>query len=664
MSNSNSNSDCDYDSSFPPLTNLSSFDEHEIIRNRIVLFYFNLGRKENDKDYDALSTYLIELLLDLKVKMGVYRTSHIHNHNPKNMHSNPFYQYITMLYRLIAFTRDIYRGKGERKMTYMMIYSWYKVFPLLAIASIRGIVLNSEAFTFVTDSTALHDTTATATSSPAYGCWKDIKYFCFYVACRSALGHDDPLIETCMEIMNQQLLLDMANLSSGSGSGSGSGACSTVAKWIPRENTQFGWMFEKMAVQWAYMHRPANLSLYAISNQNVTIDQHERAFSKCCMLYRKTLSTLNRKIATVEVLQCAGKWSDILPENVPVCASVNKKRAFICNGSIGTQKRDRYICSQRFKKYYQDLNINLNNNLTGSNKATYSLYKYISQVLEPYSTPYSERLYKKHTHEMFLQRINRQWSQLIRGIDSSGSMDNFIPFVDLSWSMHDNGCRPLYNALAIGSIIAAKTALGPRLMSVGHRPSWIHFDNRNLTDMIPTILGDSVHQNTCADYFSAFELVIQSILETNMSFSKISKLVFVIISDMKMMDSASESASKTKSESGPVPVTESLSFHDKVVKLFVDSGINSSHKCALPIPHFIYWNVSNDLVHCTGSSATSTSTPLNVLHLSGDAISTFRIFKYMKKYNWTPSSYDSILHLVHHSRYNKMSEILDGFCCD
>ncbi len=40
---------------------------------------------------------------------------------------NPHKNLLKMLYKLIAQTRDICYGKGERDITYMMIYQWWKI---------------------------------------------------------------------------------------------------------------------------------------------------------------------------------------------------------------------------------------------------------------------------------------------------------------------------------------------------------------------------------------------------------------------------------------------------------------------------------------------------------------------------------------------------------
>ena len=73
---------------------------------------------------------------------------------------------ITLLYKLIAQTRDITYGKGERLLTYVLISVWYNFYPVSASFAIKLMVSNND-----NDDDLF---------SP-YGSWCDIKYFCGYI---------------------------------------------------------------------------------------------------------------------------------------------------------------------------------------------------------------------------------------------------------------------------------------------------------------------------------------------------------------------------------------------------------------------------------------------------------------------------------------------------
>ena len=68
----------------------------------------------------------------------------------------------SFVYRLIGQTRDIVKGKGERDLTYMQIYTWYNHgYTKLAKFALQCCV----------DCNDEHP----------YGSWKDIKYFSDYL---------------------------------------------------------------------------------------------------------------------------------------------------------------------------------------------------------------------------------------------------------------------------------------------------------------------------------------------------------------------------------------------------------------------------------------------------------------------------------------------------
>jgi hypothetical protein len=404
---------------------------HQEIRESIVSFWFELTRKTDDADLIILSDRLHTILLTIKGQIS----------GACDAESNPYFQYLDLLYKLIAYTRDIVLGKGERKLTYMMIYTWYKVFPILAVYAIEQLNMP------ISD------------GSSTFGCWKDIKYLCYYIAENSCSGADDPLIETCIEIANRQLNKDI-----------GCSNISTVSKWIPRENSQFGWLFEKMAIQWAHMHYPRLLL-----SPNTEL-QYSLALNKAKMLYRRTLSALNADLDTVEIKQCAGKMDDIIPASVPIVATLRKKRTFVKHG-------------KQFKQYYQDLLYDF----SSSNKSKYPVYNYVKQALD-----------KQILGNSGL--IDKQWSQMCESIPK---MDNFIPLVNMSHNMSQTA---LYNAMGLGLLIALRST--GRIMAVNQVPSWLNVghDDRIFTSMIQSLASHC--DATTANYIGAFEMIIESIIKS------------------------------------------------------------------------------------------------------------------------------------------------------
>lgn len=60
--------------------------------------------------------------------------------------------------------------------------------------------------------------------------------------------------------------------------------------------------------------------------------------------FRKMISMLNKELDTVQIKQCAGRWSDIGPETVSICTLLRQKKAFI---QVHTEDRAQCACNFR-----------------------------------------------------------------------------------------------------------------------------------------------------------------------------------------------------------------------------------------------------------------------------------------------------------------------------
>lgn len=139
------------------------------------------------------------------------------------------------LFLMIPYCRDIILGKGERDITYRMIYTWYQVFPVLALKAVHLLFPMRNGF-------------------PPIGSWCDVKYFCLFIEKISPLGLYDPLIAVVVSIANRQLYLDLCIIDK----------CpidkcpidnsiSNVSKWIPRES-HHSELFSIFVRDWFSLH--------------------------------------------------------------------------------------------------------------------------------------------------------------------------------------------------------------------------------------------------------------------------------------------------------------------------------------------------------------------------------------------------------------------------
>jgi len=178
----------------------------------------------------------------------------------------------SLLYRLIAHTRDYTHGLGERDLTYAMICVWYRYYPVQAIQALRYI-----------------------SATPGIGSWADIKYLCAYVKQTNDLNAEK-IIECAIGLLNHQLNVDRlawnkamfqyiqikkASPDTLVPRPCGREIMSFAAKWAPREKSRYGWLFERMVAQWILMFGGK---------------VNHRA-------YRKMVSMLNSELDTVQVKQ-------------------------------------------------------------------------------------------------------------------------------------------------------------------------------------------------------------------------------------------------------------------------------------------------------------------------------------------------------------------------
>lgn len=195
---------------------------------------------------------------------------------------------------IILYTRDITHGRGRRDLAYAMIVSLYRSNPGSAME-------------------ALHLCAST------YGSWCDIKYFCRYVSDNLMDGDKDKdeMIDGAIDILVYQLRHDYAIWTDALSEHLdnlrvisrpiGRDILSYAAKWVPREKSAMGWLFDRIVERWAKK-----------DNYN---SRYKREF-------RKMISELNRELGTVEIKQCSGDIHNIMYEQIPIKALVSQYRTF------------------------------------------------------------------------------------------------------------------------------------------------------------------------------------------------------------------------------------------------------------------------------------------------------------------------------------------------
>lgn len=517
-------------------------------KNDIVHLFYILSHRTFETNYGSRNTIQIK-------KVALLFESVV-----RNIFQNDDKEYFQLIQKMILHTRDILYGKGEQYISYMMITVFYKYYPRNAMSLIHSFVYP------ICNENGIY--------RPPYGCWRDMKHICSYAKNMDPLI-SLPLIKEIMNSINKQLYNDLNNKTKQK---------SLVAKWIPREKSKYGWLFCELAIHWAKKHTP-----YLFYSKKTCEGSITRRNNLCYSNYRKIVSMLNSLLDTVEVKQCSHNWKNISPEKINIGTLIKQKNAFFSDKNV-----DRIECSNKLHTYFI---LRLCTSSTPTSSADFFSNSYfrnksykidisffvkeaihINQMTLPLCV--SKTADKFSSFEFLLNKLEKtyflenMWNHYK---NNCHPLDNVIPIVDISLSMNASNMIPYYKAIGIASLIASKSSFKNRIITIEHQPSWINLDDcPNFCSMIKKII-ESSKGGTRSDIFESIELIIQSILITNMTPEQVGKMVFVVLSDMNNINFLEET-------------------HQKIEKLFQDAGMKSIYKRPFAVPYIVYWNLSNQFL--------------------------------------------------------------------
>jgi len=561
---------------------LKEFDYHLYFKEQLSYFYFNLTRKQDVAVIDELYVQLKNVLKLLKTKIQESCSEWI--------------DYLSLFYRMIAQTRDIYHGKGEHELSYMMILALYESYPNLSIYAIHRFVHPIDNI--------------------CYGSWRDIKYFCQYVKDHSEKGEDHALIEVCIHLLNKQIHKDLESWKFSIHSFSRE-HLSLAAKWAPRENKKFDWLFRLLSIDWGKTHHP-NILRTAIDYESIL-----KAQMKCKRKYRKVVSLLNKALDTTEIKQCSQKWEEIDPAHVSYNTISRQKSLIYANDVLYKSNIiNRIKCAYNFKKHFES-KYDTKQEVVDTSKwsSFFPLSYYVKEAI---------RLLDIHRNtqqnvEYEMSILNKQWESLAKSICISKKA--FIPLIDVSFSMQKKGSDSFYVGTALAILIASKSAMGKRIIALDHEPIWINFDADTtfisiIENIQTTILSQS---NTLVNFDRGLDMILKSLLAMNNTTYFMQSLNIVLLSDFYKNDKI-------------------FKFGD-IKKLFLNQNI-------VP-PTFIYWNLSMD------TCIPSMDIEKNIILLSGVSSGLVsKLFYVISKKSVDDHSYEHISKILKHPNYNLLGDYL------
>ena len=486
------------------------------IQEQILQFFFQLVRCDSDR-VEELGNILHSILTKLEHPIK-YRDEEIKR-----------VECISLLFRMIGHTRDIIHGKGEYTLSYMMLWTWYQSFPDLALFALTTFVTPFKQDEFPIE-------------EHPYGSWKDIKYFANYCKNHGA-EVDHPLIQLCIQLTNNQIMDDLEKWNHYSGSPTYKNNISLCAKWAPRENSQFSWLFKELAKE-CYGN-------YGYFSTALSKDSYNRALKKSYTYYRKTLSILNRYLDTVQIHQCGKEWSSINPNNITSITLSKQKKAFLNIDKKGEQRSDnldRIQCADNFKRYIES-RVKSGQSIKGKRVGLPDMTKQALDLLSNGSNLIEQQL------------LNAQWKD---NASQNGCLEKMIAIVDTSGSMEGD---PLLCAIALGIRIAEKSLLGKRVITFSENPKWHNLDEcSDFISMVGCLRNASWGMNT--NFEAVLTMILKALIEKKVSPEEASGITLTILSDMQIDQSSDENIS---------------SMYELISKSYRSYGYEP--------PHILFWNL-------------------------------------------------------------------------
>jgi hypothetical protein len=479
------------------------------IQEQIVQFSFQLTRTTNLTPLETQLTNMLNVL-SRQVKNGTLPEKEVAR------------GYLSILYKMIGQTRDIVDGKGEYSLTYMMILVWNRYYTELAKFALKCLVDLGDK--------SVHQ----------YGSWKDIKYFC--ECCKTCGQEGSTLISYAIEITNEQIRKDYANLVSNSND------ISLAAKWVPREKSSFGWLFESLATNY--------FSNFLVTAN--TDDRRMRAVLKCKTEYRKILSKLNKSIETVQINQCGREWANINFSKTTSITLSKQKKAFLNvkkNGEVRCPDNvDRVQCAEHFNEHIQKA-VRGEVEMKGKRVGMADFTKQAIEIIHNGSPSEYDLL-------------NSQWRD---NSSQNAALGKMIAMVDVSGSMEGD---PMNVAIALGIRIAEKSALGKRVMTFSYTPTWVNLEPyTDFISQVEVVKRAPWGMNT--NFYAALDVILDAIIENKMSPEDVQDLVLVVLSDMQM--DAGDNCNKQ-------------TLYETMKAKYEAAGIRVHGRAYKP-PHILFWNL-------------------------------------------------------------------------
>ena len=485
----------------------------------------------------------------------------------------------SILFRIIAQTRDIISGKGEYSLFYMMVYELAFINMDHAKFLIHSLVYDDNKYE---SPYIVHE----LPKEQPIGSWKDMKYMIKYFNMKSSIINNEKSYIVTNELNNYIFGIICTQLREDDiQSSMNGGKISLAAKWIPREKSKkYEFIFNILA----------EIYYSNIITVPATHSSYTKAINKTYMMFRKLLTKLNAKLDTTQIKQCNYGWSDINFKNVTSITMNLQKNAFLNLKKDGKTERypedfDRIECKEHFQEFLQ--NVKSGNQVMKGKRVSI-----VDMVRGAYTM-------KQDVSQDIIDTLNAQWDN---NSSQTGLLENFIAMVDTSGSMTVDNSNPLYSAIGLGIRVAEKSSFGKRVLTFSASPNWINLDDNEtptFVEKVKKIANAEWGMNT--NFYAAMKMILDVIILSKMPPTDVENMVLAVFSDMQVNQADQKYSTNSMSEN--------------IISMYAAAGIKNFGKPYKP-PHILFWNLRST------DGFPSVSTAQNMTMLSGYSPSLLNIF--------------------------------------
>lgn len=331
-----------------------------------------------------------------------------------------------------------------------------------------------------------------------------------------------------------------------------------------------GKVFDHIKYQLELDKRAGNPSLLAkwLKSENTSSYESRRLATKTRKAlglssreYRKTLSSLRKKIDVVESLMSAKEWDQIEYSKVPSQASLNYRDAFRRNDE------------ERYEQYLESLK----KGETKINTGTLFPYEIVRQV-------------QANSWNSSDETLDLMWDNLPDYI--GGSKENSIAVVDVSGSMMG---LPMEVAISVGMYLAERNegAFQNHFITFSNRPEIVEIVGDTLHEKVRNMERANWDMNT--NIKAVFDLILDTAIRSKISQNEMVKKLY-IISDMEFDEADSRA-------------------DEYLFEVIRDSYRENGYE----MPQLVFWNVN-----ARNSNAPMTMNHYGVQFVSGCSPSIFQ----------------------------------------